>query len=260
MALSGAKVRAGFRMNPMNFYASRLPWRHKQVKIGRLLSAAGALLMMRPLLTENVTRSEYEQHHVLDFRDLSQALGIAWDERRPWLPLTNSAAGAATQRPVWLVHPGAHSPIRRWPLDSFVKVVRELLVPSGAKVIFIRPPEIRELPPLPAEVDIVAPADLHGLLAACSSADLLLCNDTGVSHMGSALGKFTVAIFSSANPNWFAPRGSENYVISHNVCPHRPCLDRCVMPSYICLEAVTYEMVREKVLLALHDWQAKNQE
>jgi ADP-heptose:LPS heptosyltransferase len=251
MALSGAKIRAGFRMNRVNFYASRLPWRCKQIKIGRLISAAGSILTLRPLITKNVTRSDYEQHHVDDFRDLSQALGIPWDEHRPWLP--QCVAPPANQQPVWLVHPGAGSPIRRWPLDSFAKIVREVLIPAGARVVFIRPPEIPELPLLPPEVQVVAPANLHELLAACSAADLLLCNDTSISHMGAALGKPTVAIFSSTNPNWFGPRGCEKHIVEKNVCPHRPCLDHCVMPSYICLEAVTFEMVREKALAALRN-------
>ena len=259
MALCGAKVRAGFPMNPLNFYASHLPWRRKQIRIGRLLSAAGTILAMRPLLTKNVSRSGYEQHHVEDFHDLARALGIAWDEHRPWLPRRGAPAGpgAGKDRPLWLVHPGARAESRRWPLASFIKIVREVLVPGGARVIFLQPPEIRDaLPPLPAGVEVVAPAGLRELLDICGTADLLLCNDTGVSHMGAALGTPTVSIFSSANPNWFAPRGCEKYLVARDVCPHRPCLDHCVMPSYICMEAVTYEMVREKVLMALEDWRA----
>jgi len=261
MALCGAKVRAGFPMNSMNFYASRLPWRRKQIRLGKFIGAAGSLLTARPLLTRKLRRAAYEQHHVEDFHQLADSLGIAWDERRPWLPQlkTSEGRGADTERPLWLVHPGARSPIRRWPLASFLKVVREVLAPSGARVFFVRPPEMRdELPPLPAEVEIVTPASLQELLEICDKVDLLLCNDTGVSHMGAALGKRTVSIFSSANPNWFAPRGCEKYLVAADVCPHRPCLDHCVMPSYICMEAVTYEMVCEKVLAALHDWQANH--
>jgi heptosyltransferase-2 len=115
-------------------------------------------------------------------------------------------------------------------------------------VIFIRAPEIRDaVPELPAEVEVLAPGSLQEFLAICAGADVLLCNDTGVSHMGAALGKRVITIFSNQEPRWFCPRGSEALVVNKDVCPHRPCLDHCVMPSYICLEAVTYEMVREKV-------------
>ena len=99
---------------------------------------------------------------------------------------------------------------------------------------------------------VVASGSLPDFLDLCAQADVLLCNDTGVSHMGAALGKPVVSIFSDQEPRWFAPRGSERHVVQRDVCPHRPCLDHCVMPSYICLEAVTYEMVREKVLSLLN--------
>jgi ADP-heptose:LPS heptosyltransferase len=246
MRLSGAGQRAGFPMTRNNFYASQLPWRRKQIRTGAILGAACSLAGLRPLLNRKVHRGDYYQHHVEDFRDLADALGIPWDERPPWLTLPAPPKRAAG--PVWLVHPGARFEGRRWPLASFARIVTDVLLPAGVKVLFVRPGEIRDaLPALPAEVRIVEPASLQDFLATCATADVLLCNDTGVSHMGAALGKLVVTIFSDQEPRWFAPRGSEHHAVWRNVCPHRPCLDHCVMPSYICLEAVTYDLVREKV-------------
>jgi heptosyltransferase-2 len=250
MAMSGCKVRAGFPMTANNFYASHLPWRKKQIRIGAFITLAASLATMRPLLTKKVNRGEYYQHHVEDFHDLSRALGIAWDDSRPWLtlPVASGQANSRPSHPTWLVHPGARFVGRRWPLASFVKIIREVLLPAGARVLLVRAPELPgALPPLPAAVEVLAPASLPEFMDICRGADVLLCNDTGVSHMGAALGKRVVSIFSNQEPRWFAPRGSEQNAVSLNVCPHRPCLDRCIMPSYICLEAVTYEMVREKV-------------
>jgi len=250
MGLSGGKARAGFPMTPINFYASQLPWRKKQIKIGALLTLAGSVIAMRPLLTRKVYREDYYQHHVDDFQDLADALGIPWDETRPWLPVP---AAPAREHPVWLVHPGARFEGRRWPVESFARIIREVLVPGGVKVLFVRAPEVAgTLPPLPAGVEVLAPASLREFMDVCATADVLLCNDTGVSHMGAALGKRVVTIFSDQEPRWFAPRGSERLAVSSNVCPHRPCLDHCVMPSYICLEAVHYDMVRDKVLSVFH--------
>ncbi len=120
-------------------------------------------------------------------------------------------------------------------------------------MLFIKAPEItEELPPLPPDAEVLAPGSLGEFLEICAGADVLLCNDTGVSHMGAALGKRVATIFSNQEPRWFAPRGSEHLAVFKDVCPHRPCLDHCVMPGYICLEAVTYGMVREKVLSILN--------
>lgn len=248
MRLSGARRRVGFPMTARNFYASQLPWRKKQIRIGAVLSVLGSIFTLGPLLTKKVNRQDYYQHHVDDFRNLAAALEVPWDERRPWLPLPGAAAAAAQQM-VWLVHPGARFAGRRWPLRLFADIVREALLPRGAAVLFIRPPELRDARiELPPEVKIIEPASLADFLEVCARADVLLCNDTGVSHMGAALGKKVVSIFSDQEPRWFAPRGSEALAVQKEVCPYRPCLDHCVMPSYICLEAVTYEMVRAKVL------------
>lgn len=249
MGLTGARVRAGFPMTATNLYASHLPWRKKQLRMSPLLYAAGRALTLRPLLTVKVHRRDYYQHHVEDFRDLAGALGIPWDETRPWLPVRTTPMQS---RPVWLVHPGARFEGRRWPLENFGRIVREVLAPAGVKVVFVRAPEVGgALPPLPPDVEVLAPGSLRELLEICGGVDVLLCNDTGVSHMGAALGKRVVTIFSNQEPRWFAPRGSEQYAISADCCPHRPCLDHCVMPSYVCMEAITYDRVREKVLSIL---------
>ena len=204
---------------------------------------------MHPLLTKKACRRDYFQHHVEDFRDLASELGIAWDETRPWLSMP---ASPKQTRPVWLVHPGARFEGRRWPVAAFEKIIREVLLPQGVKVLFVCAPEIADDPPnLPAEVEVLAPNSLREFMDVCRMTDVLLCNDTGVSHMGAALGKRVITIFSDQEPRWFAPRGSERYAVTADVCPHRPCLDHCVMPSYVCLEAITYELVREKVLLVL---------
>jgi ADP-heptose:LPS heptosyltransferase len=249
MGLTGIPARAGFPMTAQNLYASHLPWRRKQISAGAVLNMAGSILAMRPLLTQKVNRTEYYQHHVDDFRDLARALSIPWDETRPWIPLRTTPMEA---RPVWLVHPGARFEGRRWPVEAFARIIREVLTPARVKVFFVRAPEIGgEPPPLPAGVEVVAPGSLRDFMDLCGAVDVLLCNDTGVSHMGAALGKQVVTVFTDQESRWFAPRGSEAYTVSDNVCPHRPCLDRCVMPSYVCLEAITYDMVREKVLSIL---------
>ncbi len=258
MRLGGARVRAGFPMTANNFYASQLDWRQKQIRRGAMMGTLCSIAGLRPLLTVKVHRADYYQHHVDDFLNLAAALGIAWDETPPWLDIPGAQPRDAGDCPVWLVHPGARFEGRRWPPAYFVKIVTEVLAPAGAKVLFVLPAEIRaELPPLPAGVEMIDPGSLRDFMQTCARADVLLCNDTGVSHMGAALGKLVVTIFSDQEPRWFAPRGSVQHAVWRDVCPHKPCLDHCVMPSYICLEAVTYEMVRDKVRAILGGSPAK---
>ena len=85
------------------------------------------------------------------------------------------------------------------------------------------------------------------MLSLVQTADHVLCNDSLVSHLAAALGKPVWTIFGSGNPNWFAPFGNEKRVIASDICPYRPCIDRCLYASPICLEAVSVAQVAEKI-------------
>ena len=93
----------------------------------------------------------------------------------------------------------------------------------------------------------LSPGSLTEFFSIVSAIDYVVCNDTGVSHAAAALGKRVVCVFGANLPQWFAPYHNLDLVVQNDVCPHRPCFDRCVMPSYICLEAVTVEMVKQQI-------------
>ena len=60
-----------------------------------------------------------------------------------------------------------------------------------------------------------------------------------------------VPVFTASEPDWFAPWGNRERVVRQAVCPHHPCLGRCVMSTVICRDAVTFEMVAAKVREAM---------
>jgi hypothetical protein len=57
------------------------------------------------------------------------------------------------------------------------------------------------------------------------------------------MGKKVVTMFSATSKDWFAPFRNSDLVVQIDVCSFRPCLDRCEMPSYICLEAISVDAV-----------------
>ena len=257
MALSGAKERAGFPMTMQNAYASQLPWRRRQIFIGKILNFFGGLLLGRRLLTQKIFRRNYSQHHVEAWRQLADALNLNWSAEFPWFaPLPSllpeqvstwlQSARAGGQK-IWLLHPGARMPNRRWPLEKFRDLIGQTLRSSKTPLIVIDPVES----PLPSEwlpgVFTFRPRSLGEFFSVVNAVDNVICNDTGVSHIAAALGKRVVSIFSANRPEWFAPYGNLDLVAEKDVCPHRPCFDRCVMPSYICMDAVTVEMVKRQV-------------
>ncbi len=89
-------------------------------------------------------------------------------------------------------------------------------------------------------VDTASHRELADLL---SSVDYLLANDSYSGHVAAALGKPVVTIFGSGNPAWFAPFGEGNRIVWKDTCPYHPCIDRCQMPTYVCLASVSESAV-----------------
>jgi len=183
-------------------------------------------------------RESYQQSHLQDWRQLIIAAGLPWNVEVPWLPAQTGSAG---RKPLWVIHPGGRLPTKRWPLERFEELLRDHL--SGVNVTIIQPPDS----PAPAlfspQHQLVQTPDFAALIRVLSEADYVLCNDSLVSHLAAALGKKVFAIFGSGNPAWFAPFGNEQRIIKTDCCPFRPCIDRCVQPSRICLESVSVSQI-----------------
>ena len=56
-----------------------------------------------------------------------------------------------------------------------------------------------------------------------------------------------VTIFGSGEPDWFAPWNNRDRAVQQRVCPLHPCIDRCGMDSYLCLDAVTVKDVLAQI-------------
>ena len=96
-------------------------------------------------------------------------------------------------------------------------------------------------------IRIFRPESLAFFVALTGLADYALCNDTGSAHLAGAVGKPVVTIFTNSRPSWFAPYGNEYLAVQGADCPNKPCLERCVMESYVCRDGVTVKAVEEKL-------------
>lgn len=164
--------------------------------------------------------------------------GPAWDpdehEVLRWVRLVRSAGGGcslddlrlprptATHRP-WVapgrgevvVHPGAASGSRRWPAERWTAVVRALtgaghfveLTGSRAERALCA----RVVAGLRSEAELLrvrdrsGQLDLPGLAAAVASAHLVVCGDTGVAHLATALATPSVLLFGPVDPGRWGP-------------------------------------------------------
>jgi ADP-heptose:LPS heptosyltransferase len=108
------------------------------------------------------------------------------------------------------VHPGASVPERRWPPQLFADVA-SVLANQGLDIVLTGSAGERDLTRAVERAMPFSPINLAGrtalgpLAALLSSARILVCNDTGVSHLCDALGVPSVVISTGDNPERWAP-------------------------------------------------------
>jgi len=106
-----------------------------------------------------------------------------------------------------VLHHGAGSDRKRWPLASFRMISQELRS-IGANVFWIVGPAERA-DVTPDGVSCVRFAGVRELGAFLSGVDLFVGNDSGVSHLAAMRGVRTLVLFGKTNPTIWAPRGAE---------------------------------------------------
>jgi ADP-heptose:LPS heptosyltransferase len=252
----GAKERIGLSPTDINFYGAHLPWRRKTLEKGASLSAWINRTPAGPLLTTSLERSATRAHHLDGWQKIADASGTELDLTFPWLAAEDVRLDQRVakfleyhrlaRRPVWLMHPGARTAVRRW--SGFQELLDRVFgEDAGVAALAVRPPGEPGLTVSGPNQIEVAPRSLEELIAFTAAVEGVICNDSLQSHLGAALGKKVAAVFGPMTPDWFAPYDNRAGVIEAPVCPHRPCLDRCVMPSPICIESVTVEMAERVV-------------
>jgi ADP-heptose:LPS heptosyltransferase len=112
--------------------------------------------------------------------------------------------------PYVCVHPGASVPERRWPAERFAAAADALadrglavvLTGTAAEAGLMR--EVAEQMAAPA-IDIAGRTDLGATAAVLRRARLLVCNDTGVSHLAAAIRTPSIVISTGDNPARWSP-------------------------------------------------------
>ncbi|MEA1867833.1 MAG: lipopolysaccharide heptosyltransferase II [Thermodesulfobacteriota bacterium] len=90
-------------------------------------------------------------------------------------------------------------------------------------------------------------AEAMGLI---SNLNLLVTNDSGLMHIGAALGIPLVAIFGSTNPVTTGPWSADSVIIRHEL-PCSPCLKRSCPTDFKCLLGIEVEEVLHACLKQL---------
>jgi len=149
-----------------------------------------------------------------------------------------------------ILHPGSGSKRKVWPLERFQRLAEIVQGRLGSKILIVLgPAEETEVERAFGEMDpqtfIHAKGfsllQLASLMEGCRA---FVGNDSGISHMASALGIPTVAIFGPTDPEVWAPRGEKVWIVRKET-PCAPCtreaLLQCGDPE--CLKGIGVEEV-----------------
>lgn len=156
--------------------------------------------------------------------------GPRWDpdehEVRRWCRLVNDAGGTCspedlrlggpndtrprTDGPV-IVHPGAASGSRRWPVERWRDIVADLRA-HDRRVLVTGSVDEAELAAAvagrfsdPGVVTLAGRLDLSGLLHVVTAAALVISGDTGMAHLATALVTPSVVLFGPVPPHRWGP-------------------------------------------------------
>ena len=131
-----------------------------------------------------------------------------------------------------VLHPGASSASRRWPVASYAEVAGRL---AGEGLTVVVTGSAGERPLVDAlragtavpVLDLCDRTDLAGLALLLRDAAVLVGNDTGTAHLAEAVGARSVTVFQPGDPQRWPPRGPRSRALTPGVpcapCPHLDC-------------------------------------
>jgi ADP-heptose:LPS heptosyltransferase len=176
------------------------------------LSPGRLLAFSNPEVPESWGGPEWraEEHEVTRWCRLLQESGVHADPTRlelrtPAGHVPQGAHGAV------LIHPGAASPSRRWPAERWAQVARSEAALGNRIIITAGPGEeglaarVRGMAGLNESIIQVFRTSLEELARLVGKAGLVLCADTGVAHLATALGTPSVVLFGPTPPALWGP-------------------------------------------------------
>jgi ADP-heptose:LPS heptosyltransferase len=126
------------------------------------------------------------------------------------LDASGVAAGLAP-RSYLCIHPGARTRDKCWPVQRFADVADALAAEFGLRLVLTGAASDADLCAAVAArmhrpaIDATGLLSIGAMAALMARARLLICNDTGVSHIAAGLGLPSVVIFSKADIRRWAP-------------------------------------------------------
>ncbi len=209
-----------------------------------------------------VPPSPNDTHAVDRYLAVLPLLGVPVHDRFQWLPDRPQVAAQLRQK--WnldanrwiMLLPGARWTNKRWPIENFVELARQLLrLAPDLKLAILGSSDDRASGAAIAAVDSTRCLDLTDRTSLPEMVEwirfskLVVTNDTGPMHVAAALRRPVVAFFGPTNPARTGPYGQRENVLQVSHIPCVPCMkNHC---SYVeplaCLRAITPAQVCAEV-------------
>jgi len=182
-------------------------------------------------------RAAQGTHAVDRYLSVLPQLGVPVHGKFQWLPQRPKIAAQVREKwkpgsARWVaLLPGARWENKRWPLENFVQLARQL--PSLApdlKLAILGGRDDRSLGSAIAAanpdrcVDLTGQTSLQEMIEWVRLSELMVTNDTGPMHIAAALRKTVVALFGPTNPDGTGPYGQRQNVIQMRDLPCVPCM------------------------------------
>jgi len=198
--------------------------------------------------------------HTIDLYNMAvQKAGSRIYARRPVIRLKPSERmdfDLTESLPHIAIAPGASFPSKQWPPDRFRKLSLEIFKRNPANVVLLLADIDEQMESLRDEIPldrlkIFVNAELAELAQIIAGTDLLICNDSALAHIGSAVGTPVIALFGPTHPTLgFSPRGLRDCIMQVDE-PCRPCSlhgrRACYRDHQYCFDRISIDDVMEKV-------------
>jgi heptosyltransferase-2 len=157
------------------------------------------------------------------------------------------------------VAPGARHYTKRWPAENYASVINRIFRDTGLTALLVGgASDIETVQSILNKADKQAAISLAGEISLLETAaitknsQLLLTNDSGLMHVGSAMDIPLVAIFGSTVEEFgFFPAGSNINIVQNETLYCRPCshIGRSTCPErhFKCMEEISPEVVAESI-------------
>ncbi len=155
-------------------------------------------------------------------------------------------AGISSGEPFIVINPGGNWGLKRWPGESYARLIDALAKEFNWKVVVTGSPEdaalAREIVTLTTRPPVVLAGRtrLKELMAVMKMAKLVISADSGPLHLAASVGAKGVGLFGPTRPEITGPRGKgEFHILIKDVgCNREPCY-HLLCPDNICMRSIS---------------------